>query len=147
MRLLKPILVTAIALCLSFPLASLSHRKPSAPTDYEIELARIQRDLSELEAGASAAPVDIDKALKFLHRLYHRASLTGSSTDFQAAEAAIDRALREMGPLTGLYLLKADLDFRLHRLEQADPALAALSRFAGDSRIVALKAEIGRAHV
>src|SRR5262245_63188268 len=47
-----------------------------------------------------------------------------------------------MGPLTGLYLPKAKLDFRLHRLEQADRALAALSRFASDSRIVALKAGI-----
>jgi tetratricopeptide (TPR) repeat protein len=142
MRLLKPMLVMVAAVGLSFPLASLSHRKPSSPTDYEIELAWIQRDIAELKESASAAPVDIDKALKFLHRMYHRAQLTGDAADLQATEAAIDRVLRELGPLTGPYLLKANLNFKLHRLLQADQDIAALSRFAGDARIVALKAGI-----
>ncbi|MGH7834713.1 MAG: tetratricopeptide repeat protein [Candidatus Binatia bacterium] len=141
MRLLKPILVTVAAACLSFPLASLSHRKPSPATDYEIELARIQKDIAELD-GASSPQVDIDRALKLPHRMYHRAQLTGSAADLQATEGAIDRALGEMGPLAGLYLLKVNLDFKLHRLKQAEASIAALSRFAGDARILAIKAGI-----
>jgi tetratricopeptide (TPR) repeat protein len=141
-RVLKPILVTVAAACLSFPLASLSHRKPSPPTDYQIELTLIQKDIAELKNDVFSAQIDIDKALKFLHRMYHQAQLTGSAADLQATEAAIDRALGEMGPMAGLYLLKANLDFKLHRLKQADQRIEALSRFAGDARIVAIKAGI-----
>ncbi|PYJ14723.1 MAG: hypothetical protein DME96_15185, partial [Verrucomicrobia bacterium] len=54
----------------------------------------------------------------------------------------IDRAIGEIGPLADLYLLKANLDFRLHRLENADRDVQALARFAGNSQIIALKAGI-----
>ncbi len=142
MRLLRPILITVSVALLLVPLAGLTYRRARAPTDYAVELARIQKDIAELEDGAFSPPVDIDRALKVLHRMYHRAQLTGSATDLQAAEAAIERALREIGPLAGVYLLKANLDFRLHRLEQAGQGIAALSRFAGSARIVALSAAI-----
>jgi tetratricopeptide (TPR) repeat protein len=142
MRLLKPILLTVSAVFLLFPLASLSQRWVSSPTDYDLELARIQKEIAELKDGGFTPLVDIDKTLKFLHRMYYRAQLTGSAADLQTTETAIDRALRELGPLAGLYLLKANLDFRLHRLKQADERITALSQFAGDPRIVALKAGI-----
>jgi tetratricopeptide (TPR) repeat protein len=142
MRLLKTILLTVSAAFLLFPLASLSHRRASLPTDYELDLARVQKDIDELKDGGFTPLVDIDKALKFLQRMYYRAQLTGGAADLQATEAAIDRALRELGPLAGLYLLKANVDFRLHRLKQADQGIAALSQFAGDPRIVALRAGI-----
>lgn len=141
-RLLKPMLVLAVVACLSFPLASLSHRRPSPPTDYEIELARIQRDISELNDGRSAAPVDIEKATRFVQRLYHRASLTGSATDLRVAASEIDRAIQEIGPLPNLYFLRANLDFKLHRLEKANLDISLLSRFAGSAEVVAMKASI-----
>jgi tetratricopeptide (TPR) repeat protein len=142
MRLLKPVLLTVSAAFLLFPLASLSHRRASLPTDYELELGRIQKDIAEFKDGRFTPPVDIDKALRFLQRMYYRAQLTGGAADLQATEAAIDRAFRELGPLAGLYLLKANLDFKRHRLRHADQGIAALSPFAGDARIVALKAAI-----
>jgi tetratricopeptide (TPR) repeat protein len=142
MRLLKPILITAIALGLSFPLASLSHRRPSSPTDYEIELAQIQKDIAELKDAGSSTPVDIGKATRFVHRLYHRASLTGSAADLRVTETAIDRAIQEIGPLADLYLLKANLDFRLHRLGKTSHGLSTLSRFTGNAQVVALKASL-----
>jgi tetratricopeptide (TPR) repeat protein len=142
MRFLKPILLTVSAAFLLFPLASLSQRRASLATDYELELARIQKDIAELKDGGFTPLVDIDKALKFLHRMYYRAQLTGGAADLQATEAAIDRVFLELGPLAGLYLLKANLDFKLHRLKQADERIAALSQFAGDPRIVALRAGI-----
>ena len=140
MRLLKPIFIAVSAALFLFPLASLSYRQAIPVTDYALELTQIQKDIAQLKDGAS--PVDIDKALKLLHRMFHRAQLTGSAADLQATEATIERSLREIGPLTGLYLLKANLDFKQHRLKQADQDIAALSRFAGDARIVALKAGI-----
>ena len=135
-------MVTASVALLLFPLASLSHRQSNPPTEYALELARIQKDIAELKDGAFSPPVDIDKALKLLQRTYHRAQLTGRADDLQATEAAIDRALREIGPLAGLFLLKANLDFKLHRLKQTDASLVALSRFGGDQRVVALKAGV-----
>jgi tetratricopeptide (TPR) repeat protein len=135
-------LVMVVAVCSLFPLASLSHRKPSPPTDYEIELVRIQRDIVELKDGASAAPVDLEKATRFVHRLYHRASLTGSPADLKVTESAIDGAIQEIGPLADLYLLKANLDFKLHRLVKTNHDISALSRFAGNAQVVALKASL-----
>jgi tetratricopeptide (TPR) repeat protein len=140
-RLLKPMLVALAAACLSFPLASLSYRSSPA-TDYEKELATIRKDIAELNGAGFSPRADVETALKLLHRMYHRAQLTGSAADLQAVEGAVDSALGEMGPLAGLYLLKVNLDFRLHRLEQAGAGVAALSRFAGDPRIVAVKAGI-----
>ena len=139
-RLRKSIVIAVAAVGLSFPLAGTLARKPPPPTDYDVELARLQRDISEIKDGALAPPIDIETATRFAHRLYLRASLTGSPADFKAAETAIDRAIRDIGPVAGLYLLKANLDFRLHRLEQAHRDLAALSPFAGNAQIVALTA-------
>ena len=142
MRLLKPILLILFAALVLFPLASLSDRRAKPPTNYDLELARIQKDIAELEDKVFAPPVDIDQTLKLLRRMYYRAQLTGAPADLQSTEAAIDRALREVGPLAGLYLLKANLNYKLHRLKRADQDLAPLSRFAGDSRVVVLKAGI-----
>src|SRR5262245_63435367 len=140
MRLLKPILVAAIALGLSFPQATMSTNRPRSPTGYETELARIQKDIAELKEAALSTPIDIGKATRFVHRLYHRASLTGSAADLRITETAIDRAIQEIGPLADLYLLKANLDFGLHRLGKTSHGLSALSRFTGNAQVADLKA-------
>jgi tetratricopeptide (TPR) repeat protein len=142
MRLIKPLLIAVTAIGLSFPLVSMIDRKSGSPAAYEAELSRIQKDISDLEDGALSAPIDIEKATRYVHRIYQRALLTGSYTDLNAAQTAIDRAIGEIGPLADLYLLKANLEFRLHRLEKADRNVKALARFAGSSQIVALKAGI-----
>jgi tetratricopeptide (TPR) repeat protein len=145
-RLVKPIFIAVTAIGLSFPLVSMIDRKSDAPTDYEIELGRIKKDISEIKDGAKdgalSAPIDIEKATRYVHRVYQRALLTGSYADLNAAQAAIDRAIREIGPLANLYLLQANLDFRLHRVEKSKRNIAALSRFAGNAQIVAMKAGI-----
>jgi tetratricopeptide (TPR) repeat protein len=139
-RSLKPLLATVAAACLAVPLVGVIRREASPTTDYEIELARLDRDIAELGDGAAGAPPDVDRTTSVAHRLFRRAVLTGGAEDFRAADAAIGRTIREIGPMAGLYLLKANLDFRLHRLDETRRDLAALSRFAGDARIVALSA-------
>src|SRR5258708_35756357 len=126
MRWFQPVLVAGSAACLALPLTSL---KRSPQTDYETDLARIQSEIAELKESAFAAPISIEKATRFVRRLNQRAYLTGSSADFKAAETGIGRAIREIGPLATLYLLKANLDLRLHRWESASRDLAALSKF------------------
>jgi len=141
-RWLKPVVVAVSAVCLSLPLTSLSYRQPSPQTDYETELARIHGEISELKDRAVGGPIAIETATRLVHRLNHRAYLTGSPADFKAAETAIDRAIRDVGPLATLYLLKANLDFTFHRWDRAREDLAALSKFGGDARVVALKASL-----
>src|SRR5207244_4910335 len=65
------------------------------------------------------------------YRLFHRASLTGSIAQFEAAEAAILETILEFGPKEDLYLLKANLDFRFHRLPEVRRDLQMCPLLAG----------------
>jgi tetratricopeptide (TPR) repeat protein len=112
------------------------------PTDYEIELGRIDRDISELEDGTLESPIDVGKATKFAYRLYHRASLTGNLAGFEAVETAIDAAIRQVGPWPDLCLLKANLDFKLHRLADARQDLGMVPGLADLPQGKALRADL-----
>ena len=103
----------------------------------------MQRDIAELKDGAFAVPVNIEKATRFIHRLYHQATTTGSSADLKLTETAIDRAIREIGKLADLLPAQGQYsNFRLHRLEQARRDIVMLSQFAGNAQVVAMKAGI-----
>src|SRR5207249_2347299 len=130
MRLIKPLLIAVSVTGLSFPLISMIDRKSGAPTAYEAELSRIQKDISDLKDGASSAPSDMEKGTRYVHRIYQRALLTGSYADLNAAQATFDRAIGEIGPLADLYLFKANLDFRLHLPKKPDRDVQVLARFA-----------------
>ncbi len=90
--------------------------KMSKPTDFEIELERIDRDISELEGDALATPLDTEKATRFVYRLYQRASLTGNFAELEAAGAALDDVIGRIRQAADLCFLKANLDFKFHRL-------------------------------
>src|ERR1043165_477443 len=85
-------------------------------TDFEIELERIDKELSELEDNALVPPVDSEKATRYVYRLYQRAALTGNLAELEVAASALDSAIEQLGPGPDLYFLKANLDFKLHRL-------------------------------
>jgi tetratricopeptide (TPR) repeat protein len=112
------------------------------PTDYEIELERIDREISELEESALAIPVDAAKASMFAYRLYHRASLTGNLAELEAVETAIDDAIRQIGPWADLCLLKANVDFKLHRLVDARHDLEMAPELGDVPQARALKADL-----
>lgn len=107
----------------------------AAATDYEAELAGIERKLAALEAGED--PV---KAGRRAFQLYQRASLTASFADFRAAETALDQAIA-LAPHPDLVLLKAQLDFKLHRLARAK-ALAASPEMADVPEARMLRADL-----
>ena len=142
MRLLKPLLATVAVMLLCVPLLSLMRREPTPATDYDVELTRIDKSIAELENGASGPALNLDRATSLAYRLFQRALLTGGSGDLTMADTAIDRAFREIGPTANLYLLKANLDFRLHRLEETRRDLAALSRFVDGAPVVAMQAGV-----
>jgi tetratricopeptide (TPR) repeat protein len=85
-------------------------------TDYEIELDRLGALVAKSEPDALSRPMNGEKATKFVYLLYQRAALTGSLTELAAVEAAINAAIEGIGPAGDLYFLKANLDFKLHRL-------------------------------
>jgi tetratricopeptide (TPR) repeat protein len=89
-------------------------------TDYQVELQQTEKHIHQL-AGVLGDP---EKRTRYVYRLYHRASLTGCFEHFEIAERAIDAAIGGLGPKEDLCLLKANLDFRFHRLAEAERDLA-----------------------
>jgi tetratricopeptide (TPR) repeat protein len=85
-------------------------------TDFEIELEQIDQRISDLTRSAKAGSKDVEKITRIVYALYHRASLTGSFADFEVTENSINNAILEIGPWPDLCLLKANLDFKFHRL-------------------------------
>jgi len=112
------------------------------PTDYEIELERIDKDISELEDSATAVPIDIEKATRLIYRRYHRASLTGNLTEFKVVETTIDDVFNRFGLWADLCLLKANLAFKFHRLGEVKRDLGMVPRLADCFQGRALKADL-----
>ncbi|HXM35299.1 MAG TPA: tetratricopeptide repeat protein, partial [Pyrinomonadaceae bacterium] len=111
-------------------------------TDYEIELERIDQGISELQQHALALPIDSERATKFVYLKYQRASLTGNLAELAVAETALNTAIREIGPAGDLYFLKANLDFKLHRLAAVRQDLEMGRGLAGSMQGRALKADL-----
>jgi tetratricopeptide (TPR) repeat protein len=114
------------------------------PTDYERDLARIDEELARLEDE----PASADRATRIAHCLYRRASTTGDLGELEAAEAAVDAGLTEFGPWPDLCFVKANVDFKLHRLERvrSDLELSPVFRASSEGRALAadLDLEEGR---
>ena len=77
-----------------------------------------------------------------MYRLYARSSLNGNLRELRAVEAAIHRAIECVGPAGDLCLLKANLDFRLHRLAETKLDLALAPALANRRQGQVLLADI-----
>ena len=80
-------------------------------TDFQLDLDRVTRDIAE------ARPNDIEQATLQAYRWYHLASLGGRLSDFATAERVAAETIQRFGRREDLCLLKANLDFRFHRLD------------------------------
>src|SRR5436309_2472991 len=103
--------------------------KKSGPTDYE-------RELRKIDANLAAKPT----TLRRTGFLYQRAALTADFNDFRNAERAIEQAFAEVGPTADLLLLRAQFNFKLHRLDAAESDLRVLD--AEIPGVVALRADL-----
>jgi tetratricopeptide (TPR) repeat protein len=142
MRRRRRLILILVAVVAAFPLAGLINGPPPPATDYERELTRIQNNIADLAGGANAQASEIDGATAFLHLLYRRATLTGSVADVRAADAAIGQARERLGPTEDVLLLKATIDFTLHRLPETKRDLDALSARADSIRVRTLRADL-----
>ena len=105
--------------------------RSTSPTGYEAELTRAKNDVAELQLILRTRPRDVETRVKLVYRLFHRASLTGSMADFEAAETAVRQTIEACGPREDLCLLKANLDFRFHRLAEVKEDLQMAPPLAG----------------
>lgn len=83
-----------------------------AMTDYDADLLRLQKQIDEARDPVKLA------ALR-----YHHASMTVDFAELQSAERAIDAAM-EAAPSVDLVLLRANFNFKMHRLQKAKDDLA-----------------------
>ncbi|HUK33928.1 MAG TPA: tetratricopeptide repeat protein [Vicinamibacterales bacterium] len=90
-------------------------KSAARPTDFAREMSSIDADLAVLRPRAADDP---DTATRLAFQLYHRATMTAQSGDFAPALAAVNRALDDW-PNPDLWLLRATMDLRFHRLEDA----------------------------
>jgi len=88
--------------------------RAAATTDFDRDLERIAAHVDAL----SQEPPSAEQATRLAWRLYQRASLTGSFDELEAAEAAADTGLRRLGAWPDLWFVKANVDFKLHRLDR-----------------------------
>jgi hypothetical protein len=63
------------------------------------------------------------KLTKYVYLLYQRASLKGSLSELAAVESVLDEVIHHLGSAPDLYLLKANLSFKFHRLQDVRQAL------------------------
>lgn len=92
-------------------------------TDFENELERIRQGLPELNGSALNLPVDSAKVSRLAYLQYQRASLTGNLEALGDADATLDYAIRHLGPSGDFYFLKANIHFKLHRLNDVEQDL------------------------
>lgn len=112
------------------------------PTDYQTELANIDQKIAVIHSELATAPTDSSRITELIYRLYQRASLSGDFADYKTVDTTIDKALKEQGPSEELILFKANLDFKLHRLENAKAGLELLADRSQHSQIAVLSADI-----
>jgi tetratricopeptide (TPR) repeat protein len=110
-------------------------------SSYETELTGIEQEIATIERAHFNSTTESERAGRLAFLSYRRATLTGDYADFGAAERAIDRALQKMGVFEDLYLLKANLDLKLHRVPQAKADLQKIPEAAGP-QMEALRSEI-----
>jgi tetratricopeptide (TPR) repeat protein len=137
-RFLKVTFILISVACLIFLSAALINVKP---TDYEVELEKVQNDLLN-EKSVSDGPIGKEKALRLIYLHYLKASLTGNLKDLKEAEIGIDNAIRDVGPSEELYLLRANLNLKLHRLENVKHDLDMLIFMADSPKVKVLRADI-----
>ena len=120
-------------------------RSGSQQTDFERELNAIDDRLAELPSvvdlkdGHANTDVNLSEVALLWYR---RASLTDSFEDLESTATAIELAAR-LSPSDDLLLLQTQLDFKLHRVDDAQETLDRLdSKIAGSAVVQAMQADI-----
>jgi len=114
-----------------------------SPGNYEVDLRRVEEDIAELEKTALLEPVKSGAVARYLYRLYARSSLNGDLNELRPLEKLIDWAIECLGPAEDICLLKANLDFKLHRLAETKRDLQLAPALAGRREGRMILADVG----
>jgi tetratricopeptide (TPR) repeat protein len=94
---------------------------------YAPELRRIEEDIAGLRVQVRSPAVDPETVTRYLYRLYQRASVAGDLPGLSALEPKIDQAIPLLASPGDLFLLRAHIALKLHKLAQGHAALAAIA--------------------
>jgi tetratricopeptide (TPR) repeat protein len=97
---------------------------------YAEAVQRANRGVADARALVEASPDQWLLHEGLAAQYLARAQLTGSYDDYAAAQRALDDAFRVATPGSGPHMLRARLDFSMHRLAAAETQLAAMDRYA-----------------
>src|SRR6185503_18030776 len=111
-------------------------------TDFDTDLERIDQGIAELEDNALELPVDRLKITKLAYLQYQRASLTGNLDELNVADRTLDHAIEHLGRDGDLYFLKANIHFKVHRLDDVEQDLNASTDLLESPQGRALKADL-----
>ena len=111
-------------------------------TDFDIELERIEQGIAELEGNALQLPIDRVKITKLAYLQYQHASLTGNLDELSVAEKTLDQAIQHLGRDGDLYFLKANIHFKVHRLDAVEKDLNASTDLLESPQGKAIKADL-----
>ena len=111
-------------------------------SDYQRDLDRIKAAIAEAGPEALAPPIDTPRAIRYAYSLYQQAVLTGDLAQLPAAEQAIDITINYLPNPGDLYLLKAKLAFKLHRLSDVKRSLAAVPSLAKTVEAKGIEADL-----
>lgn len=99
----------------------------ASPGGYEAEIRRIEQSICDLgDAATLNPPADAERITQYIYRLYQRASIAGDFPGLARVEQAIEQAIPLLRHPGDLFLLKANVALKLHRLGDAAAALAAV---------------------
>ncbi|MEN3329423.1 MAG: hypothetical protein V7638_4230 [Acidobacteriota bacterium] len=111
-------------------------------TDFDVELERINQGIAELEDNALQLPIDRVKITKLAYLQYQHGSLTGNLDGLHVAEKTLDHAIQHLGRDGDLYFLKANIHFKVHRLDDVEQDLNASTDLLESTQGRALKADL-----
>ncbi len=94
---------------------------------YHTEMRLIEQDIADIGgAEALAEPINSQRVTQYIYRIYQRGSIAGDLVQLSAVALAIDHALPLLANPGDLYLLKANVAFKLHKLAEVEAALVAV---------------------
>lgn len=117
-----------------------------AVTDYAAELARIDAEIAALEAGAAIRAPGTDREKRLAYKRYQHASLRADFAALDAVGRTIDRLIAPARPDPDLCYLKANLDFKFHRLDAARRGLESCAELSASVPGLALRADFDMQH-
>ncbi|HEU0155157.1 MAG TPA: hypothetical protein VFQ82_03745, partial [Stellaceae bacterium] len=114
-----------------------------ALTGYVAELRRIEEDIAS--AGGPSAldlPTDAERVTRYIYGLYQRASISGEPAALAEVQRAVERAIPLIAYPGDLYFLKANIAFKLHRLDDVEAAIAGVPGAAENAEIRLICADL-----